>query len=104
MAYGLYRQEVIKKIKGNPRSVENQKGLIMWADSKNEVLDWIKKWGTKKQKQQFVGGQSIPVKKPARSTARQANSQTVDLLGLGDFSGGQRKRKGKKQEYDPFGF
>ncbi len=50
MAYGLYRGNKIRKIVGNPRSAANQKGVIVWAETKAGVKQWIMEFGTPTQK------------------------------------------------------
>jgi hypothetical protein len=57
MPYGLYRigkGGTIRKITGNPRSKRNQKYLIVWDNRKKDIKSWIKKWGTKTQKQKHL--------------------------------------------------
>ena len=57
MAYGLYRKGKggsLRKISGNPRTYVPQKNLIVWGKSKKEVKSWIKKYGTKTQKDKHL--------------------------------------------------
>ncbi len=55
MAYALYRKgNRIRKIRGNPRSPSNQRGLVVWTPTKGGVKSWVRRWGTKKQKMKFV--------------------------------------------------
>lgn len=55
MAYAVYRGgRKIRKVVGNPRSPTNQKGLVVWAPTHRGVKDWVKKWGTKKQKEAWL--------------------------------------------------
>jgi hypothetical protein len=55
MTYGLYKHSnKIRKIRGNPRSLSNQKGLIVWTQTKKGVQSWIKEWGTKSQKEKYL--------------------------------------------------
>jgi hypothetical protein len=55
MAYALYKNgRKIRKIKGNPRAASNQEDLVVWAPTKSGVKSWVKKWGTKKQKERFL--------------------------------------------------
>jgi hypothetical protein len=59
-AYGAYTNgKKIRKIQGNPRARFNQKGLIVWHTTKIGVHDWLKKYGTNKQKKQFLKPKSI---------------------------------------------
>jgi len=55
MSYGIYKNGIkIKKIEGNPRSPSNQKGMVVWSSTKKGVKTWVKRWGTKKQKEKFL--------------------------------------------------
>jgi len=55
MAYGIYRNgKKIRKIIGNPRANNNQRGLVVWTDTKAGVKSWVRKWGTKKQKDKYL--------------------------------------------------
>ena len=53
-AYGFYKsgqKYKVLKIQGNPRAKYNQKGMLVWSTTKPQVISWVKKWGTKKQKE-----------------------------------------------------
>lgn len=55
MAYAIYRNgQKIRKIEGNPRAPSNQKGLVVWAPTQAGVKSWVRKWGTKKQKEKYL--------------------------------------------------
>ena len=52
MVYALYKKaRKIRKVVGNPRSPSNQKGMIVWAGKEGDVKSWVRKWGTKKQRE-----------------------------------------------------
>lgn len=56
MAYGLFRKgrggqiRKIKSRKGKPKL----KNLVVWDNTKKGILSWIKKWGTKSQKEKHL--------------------------------------------------
>jgi len=55
MAYAIYKNgRKISKVKGNPRTQSNQKGLIVWDSTLAGVKSWVKRWGTKKQKDKYL--------------------------------------------------
>jgi hypothetical protein len=57
MAYGLYRTGKggkLRKIRGNPRSPTNQRNMIVWNSRKKGIKTWIRKWGTKTQKEKHI--------------------------------------------------
>ena len=57
MPYALYRKGkggTLRKVSGNPRSIKNQKNLIVWDYTKKGVKSWVKKWGTKTQKRKHL--------------------------------------------------
>jgi len=55
MAYAIYKKgRKIRKIIGNPRSITNQKKMIVWDAKKSGVQKWVRKWGTKSQKKKYL--------------------------------------------------
>ena len=55
MTYAIYRGgKRIRKIRGNPRSPSNQRGLVVWDRTRKGVKQWVREWGTKKQKQKYL--------------------------------------------------
>lgn len=56
MSYGLFRKGKggqIRKIKSR-RGKPKLKNMVVWATTKKQVLTWIKKWGTKSQKEKHL--------------------------------------------------
>lgn len=59
MKYGLYKKSnTIKKILGNPRAPRAQKNIVVWHDTRKGVVEWIKEYGTKQQKQMVLKGRA----------------------------------------------
>jgi len=55
MAYAIRRgRNSIVKISGDPRSPSNLKGVIVWDETKSGVKRWVKRYGSKSQKENFL--------------------------------------------------
>jgi len=55
MAYAIYHKgRKIRKITGNPRAPINQKGMIVWSETKSGVKNWVKRYGNKPQKERYL--------------------------------------------------
>lgn len=59
--YAIYKgKNKIVKREGNPRSKENQKGMVVWHENKAKVQKWARQYGTKSQKETISKTKSKP--------------------------------------------